>query len=141
MKTLLACFLTLFIQGSSWAQNNSSVSLESTNFDYNNGLVVTLDSTALGHIVNIGCLPQTVDYSVMLKIELDPKEVYTFMKSSDLFIPEGYAIYIRDEGADNVFDLNSKERHSFTTNRPITKYFLLERRKIEQLENLVVKVD
>jgi len=141
MKTLIACLFAMFLQSSIWAQNNSVKNLESTNFDFNDGLVVTIDSTELGHIINIGCLPQKFEYSVMLKIKLDPKEVYTFMKSNDLFIPLGYAVYLKDEGTGNVFDLNSKERHSFSTNRPMYKYFLLERRKIDQVENSVVKVD
>lgn len=141
MKTIIACCLVLFLHNISWAQNNSSNTSKSTDFDLNVGLVITRNSTESGHVINIVCLPHNLEYSVVLKIELNPKEVYTFVKSNDLFIPEGYAVYIKDEGTGNVFDLDSTERHSFVTNRHITKYFLLECRKIDQVENLFVKAN
>ncbi|WP_317898506.1 hypothetical protein [Aurantibacillus circumpalustris] len=74
----------------------------------------------------INCLPETSDEFLELSFEFKTKGTYSFRLADDMIVRENCIVRLMDVRSGNTFNLLSKEPHSLSVNRSMTKNFILQ---------------
>ena len=83
--------------------------------------------------ITIESLPELTGVPSELIFEFHNKGTYSFKLASELVIPENYNLILKDSRTGNTFNLQSKENHSFTINRAMSKQFFISFERVESL--------